>query len=307
MAVDPLERLTNLVALLLSTPRPLTLEEITYELRGQYPPDPVARRGAFERDKRLLREEGIPIELVPGERGGSRYRIDRTRYELPDLGLTDDERAALALAVATVQLGESWGAHAMAKVSDDEIGPGETAVAVIGAPDVLPALFGAQTERRSVEFNYRGITRRLDPYGLLARGGFWYVVGREHASGEPRTFRVDRIEGTVAVLDPAGSYAPPAGFDPATALQADPKLMGEGPEVIALVLVDAIRAHSAMNELDEGAVVESRRDGSVVFRVGVRNRGAFRSWLLGFLDHAEVLEPAGLRAEMVSWLQEIAK
>ena len=61
MAVDALERITNLVALLLETRAPLTLEQIANELRGQYPEGEVALRGAFERDKSLLREIGVPI------------------------------------------------------------------------------------------------------------------------------------------------------------------------------------------------------------------------------------------------------
>ena len=46
----------------------------------------------------------------------------------------------------------------------------------------------------TVEFEYRGTLRRLDPYGLLLRGGFWYVVGHDHGHDELRTYRVDRID-----------------------------------------------------------------------------------------------------------------
>jgi predicted DNA-binding transcriptional regulator YafY len=41
----------------------------------------------------------------------------------------------------------------------------------------------------------------------------------------------------------------------------------------------------------------------VVLAVSVTNRPAFRSFVLGFLDHAQVLGPAELRAEMVEWLE----
>ena len=123
---DPLERLTNLVALLLETRRPLTLEEITHELRGQYPVRDPARRTAFERDKRQLRDEGVPLEqtVLSGDRAGATgYWIDRSRYSLPDLGLTDDETRALQLAVATVHLGEDWGGDALLKIGPPELGP----------------------------------------------------------------------------------------------------------------------------------------------------------------------------------------
>ena len=54
--IDRVERLTNLLALLLETSRPLTLVEIAGELRGQYPEGEANRRATFERDKAALRE-----------------------------------------------------------------------------------------------------------------------------------------------------------------------------------------------------------------------------------------------------------
>ena len=54
--VDRIERLTNLLALLLETAEPLSLVQIASELDGQYPDDDWARRAAFERDKSVLRE-----------------------------------------------------------------------------------------------------------------------------------------------------------------------------------------------------------------------------------------------------------
>src|SRR5581483_1615750 len=103
---DRLARLTNLVALLLNARRPLTLEEIAAELdpEAPYPGADEARRQAFERDKRVLREEGIPVEAVSldGEGGRVGYRIRPEEYQLPDLDLTADERIALHLALAAV-------------------------------------------------------------------------------------------------------------------------------------------------------------------------------------------------------------
>ena len=41
-------------------------------------------------------------------------------------------------------------------------------------------------------------------------------------------------------------------------------------------------------------------------RVPCTNLAAFRSWVLGLLDHAEVLEPPAVRADLVAWLSSIA-
>ena len=103
---DQLERTTNLLALLLETRVPLTLDEIVHQLGEQYPVGHAARRGAFERDKGLLRDIGVPIEMevLGGTRAGqTAYRVDRDRYELGDLDLADDERRALQVAVAAAR------------------------------------------------------------------------------------------------------------------------------------------------------------------------------------------------------------
>lgn len=315
--MDQLERVTNLVALLLETRVPLTLEQIAHELAGQYPENPVARRAAFERDKALLRGEGVPLEqqVLGGDRAGqTAYRIDRSRFELGDLGLTDDERHALQVAVAALHLGASWGEEALWKLERADQPPAGGLVAVaasLPAHAALPVLFQAVVEQREATFDYRGRTRRLRPYGLLSRDGFWYVVGHDVEAGERRTFRVDRIERARVRLGDAGAFERPEGFRPADAFPADPKLLAASADAAtevanAVVLVDAPRARVVGAELGESAVLERRRDGSVLVSVPCTNREAFRSWLLGLVEHAEVLEPAEVRAEVVAWLRTIA-
>lgn len=309
---DPLERRVNLLALLLETTEPLSLEQIANELQGQYPDSDTARRGAFERDKAQLRDLGIPIEQVvlTGDRGGATgYWIDRASYELPDLDLTPEERHALQLAVATVRLGGGAGGLALLKLGGDaddgEVGP---LVAALPSAPSLAGLFDANARRATVSFNYRGRSREVDPYGLLTRDGFWYVVGLEHESGIRKTFRVDRIEGAVAV-GPAGAFEVPEGFDASAAVPDDPKQLGSGTPgepATALVGVDGLRAASVVREVGDGAVVSRADSGGVVVRVPCTNLPAFRSWVLGLLDHAEVLEPEAVRADVVAWLEAIA-
>ncbi len=307
---DPLERRVNLLALLLETSEPLTFEQITFELAGQYPDGDAARRGAFERDKSELRELGVPIEqhVLQGERGGATaYWIDRATYELPDLGLVQEEREALQLAVAAVRLGGDVGGLALLKLGGDDdlgdrVGP---QVAALPSLPALPLLFDANGRRATVQFGYRGRGRTVDPYGLLARDGFWYVIGLEHESGQQKTFRVDRIEGQIEA-GPSGAFVVAEGFDAATAVPEDPKQLGGGEPALAHVLVDASRAGSLVREVGADAVVERRDDGSVVLAVPCTNLPAFRSWVLGLVDRAEVLAPPEVRADVVAWLTAMA-
>ncbi len=303
---DALERLTNLLALLLETREPLTLDRIAHELEGQYPPEAVARRGAFERDKAVLRAEGIPLDTVTTHDGGTAYIVDRRRYELADLGLTPEETRALQVAVATVHLGHDSAEDALLKLGGG--GAAQAAGPLTALPDspALAGLFQANAERSPVSFDYRGARRTLDPYGLLTRHGFWYVVGRDHARDELRTFRVDRIGPGEPELGEPGTFERPDGFDVAAAVIADGKAAGDGPAE-ALVLVSPGRASSLVAELGEAAVRERRGDGAVVVSVPCANPWAFRSWLLELADQAEVLEPPSVRADVVAWLDAIVR
>jgi predicted DNA-binding transcriptional regulator YafY len=303
---DRLERLTNLVAVLLDTRRPITLEEIVERVPG-YPEAPKeAYRRQFERDKDTLRGIGVPVSLekVHPLDQAMGYRIRPEDYYLPSLDLTPDERVALHLAVTALRLEGGQGHQALLKLGGLE----GTAAAPIGAlPSVpaLPALFEAYRRRARVSFRYRGDLRRLDPYGILFRDGHWYAVGFDPDRGENRSFRADRIEGTVEP-GPGGSFERPGGFDSAAALRDEPWRFGDEEPVEALVLIGSSQASWVAADLGPEAVAERRDDGSVLVRLLVTNRAALRSFVLDLLDAAEVLGPPELRADMAAWLEALA-
>ena len=98
-APSRVERVLNLLALLLDTRRALTREEIVRDVAG-YPPQITAYRRAFERDKETLRGMGVPITIETiGDGSELGYRVRPDDYYLPDLGLDADEAAALRVAV----------------------------------------------------------------------------------------------------------------------------------------------------------------------------------------------------------------
>ena len=234
MTVDRVERLTNLLALLLETSRPLTLVQIASELAGQYPDKEATRRAAFERDKAALRSIGVPIEstVLTGQSAGvGAYWIDRDRYELTDLDLDPDESRALQVAVAAIR--PASGVEALWKLGVDALEDGAAVTATVPQLAGLPTLRDAAARRSTVTFEYRGKQRTLDPYGLLLRDGFWYVIGRDHEHDEPRTYRVDRISGEVDIVENA-TFVRPAEFDPRDAFPRDPKQLGADADVDAV-------------------------------------------------------------------------
>jgi proteasome accessory factor B len=307
---DRVERLTNLLALLLETRQPLSLIEIAGELGDQYPESQTARRAAFERDKAALREIGVPIDqeiLAGGQYAGqTRYWIDRSRYELDELQLDEDEMRALQVAMAATRSGSSSGQEAMWKLGAGMLDGSAPIAAVM--PDVvsLPILREAVAARSAVAFVYRGVDRVVDPWGLLLRDGFWYLIGHDHGRADRRTYRIDRIESSVEVL-PDRSFERPAGFDPRDAFPEDPKLIGADPKVPdARVLIDAARSASVRREIGDDRILVRHDDGSIEIEVPCANLPAFRSWLFGYVEHAEVLAPEGVRAEVIGWLEGIS-
>ncbi len=316
---DKLERLMNLTAALLDADRPLTADDIAERVTG-YAEGKEAFRRTFERDKDELRQLGVPLVMeviagsYPPEHG---YRIDRADYELPDPGLAPDELAALRLALQAVRVGEQTGdgSEALWKLGGvvdpgDDVGvgapPGDAVASLPPDPSLVP-LFSAVLERRVARFAYASAggdaERVVEPWRLEYRRGRWYLTAYDHDRGEGRNFRLDRIRGEVA-LDAPGTFEGPEPTAPEGLDQ--PWTYGEGEAVTAVLRVDNEQARWAREQLGDDSVLSTEPDGATTFAVPVTSWPAFRSFVLSFLDHAEVLEPAELRADVVAWLSRIA-
>lgn len=307
--MDRLERLTDLVLVLLRDGPPRSLSEIADDVPG-YPPPGEARRQAFERDKRTLRDQGIAVttEPIPGpEQLG--YRIRPDDFYLPDLALEPDEQVALNLAVAAVDVGEGTGRQGIGHQALWRLGlpggPGPAAVAALPTVPALPALFEAIRTGATVTFGYRGERRQVAPAQLRFHRGRWYLVGHDLDRGAARTFRADRVEGDPELGAP-GSRQLPEEFDPDGPWSGEPWRAGDEPPVMVDILVDAVVAPRLVRDVGTEAVAEHRADGSVVLRLEATNVAALRAWVLELGEHAEILSPAGVRADMVAWLTAVA-
>lgn len=310
--MNRLERLLNLVAALLAAERPLRREEIEERVPG-YEGEPKAVRRAFERDKESLRRMGVPLivsqidpsspEPVEG------YTIRREDYELPDPGLAPEELAALHLAATTIRLEGGTATEAMWKLGGAPTAPsaatggaGAGELAALPGSEHLTVLFGAVSDRRTVTFPYRGGTRTVDPWRLSFRNGFWYLTGFDRDRADERQFRLDRLQGAPVAGPPEAFSRPPSRAQG----PVPPWEMGDDEPEPAVVRVDASQADWVVSRVQPGDVLDRRPDGSVTVALRVRNRDAFRSLVLGLLDHAEVVEPPALRADVVTWLERMA-
>src|ERR1039458_10677809 len=260
--LDRLERVTDLVLVLLNTEQPLTLDAIALQVPG-YPEEHSARRKAFERDKRLLRDEGIPVQtqrLSGQEQYG--YLIARDAFYLPDLALEPDEQVALHLAVAGVHLDDPSGRDALLKLGATGLGEVRP-IATLVTPRALVDLFEAVRTHTVASFSYRQRARRVAPAGLWFRFGHWYLVAWDLEREGVRTFRVDRVQGSVKRLGP-GSAVVPEGIDIRAALPDDPWVVdGEADgHVVTRIRVDAMEGPRVMEEVGRERVESQDQDGS---------------------------------------------
>lgn len=305
MTVHKVERILTLVNVLLESPRHLSLAELRRRVPG-YPDDDDSFRRGFERDKAELRDMGVPLSIdeVPGaDPPVLGYRILPSEYALRDPGLDSDELEALRLAVALVGSGDGAGQRALHK-----LGGGATDATPrtdLAADPDLSTAFAGVAERRRLRFRYQDRDREVDPYRLQFARGRWYLLGFDHSRDDLRWFRLGRVQDGIDAVGAGGAFERPTGETPG--LQLAPWLVGGAPAapVTARVWFDPEIAPTVRGELASATIVSDDSDG-LVADVGVRNREGFRSWLLSFLDRAEVLGPEDLRAEVVAWLEEVA-
>ncbi|MEX2275454.1 MAG: WYL domain-containing protein [Actinomycetota bacterium] len=314
--MNQLERLLNLVGLLLESLRPLTFEEIREQMQGYEPSDSGKRK--FERDKDVLRDNGIPIELVssdPWEGSPQAYTIAKDRYYLPEISFSPQELSALFLA-ARSGVGEDPSAEQAVRklLSGAEGGvfsgaaPGPLGI----GPDIDGGRLTATAEAvlrggRRVRFSYttaRGdrSDRSVDAYGLAWRAGHWYLVGRDDERDDVRAFRLSRFASDPA--DIGEGSEPPEDFHAAD--HVDIGLWGPGqPGGTATVAFSPDVAWWVTTGIPEAVVGEANKEGWVEVTVPSTDDVSLASWVLGFAADARVVSPGALRDEVVGRIEAV--
>ena len=303
MAAAKTERLLTLMNALLGAPRGITAAQLHSRVPG-YPEGDASFHRAFERDKEELRAMGVEllVEPVPGtDPPATGYRIRPQDYELGDPGLEPDELEALNLAAAVVGLDSGAGQLGLLKLGGEAVTDAPRAE-LPADPDLVAAFTGV-ARRQPVTFGYRGTSRAVDPYRLTFARGRWYLQGYDHVREAVRWYRLGRVDDAITLTGEPGRFERPA--DLGSDLRLDPWVQGDTDPVEATVWFDPAVAPAVRAEVGEQRVVRDDPDGLVV-SMRVTNPDGFRSWLVAFLDRAEVLEPPELRDAVVEWLEHVA-
>ncbi len=317
---NSMERLVNLAFFFASTGgEPVTAERIRAEVAG-YPPDQddATFLRMFERDKDQLRRMGMALDA--DEQGN--YVLDRAGTFAAEFELSPAEAAAIRTAGAALLGDPSFPFTeelrlALAKVSAEVAGPAASAARLADEDperqgEIVGVLNAAAAEAKRVTFGYtnsRGEQgdRELEPYGLFLHDGRWYVVGRDVAKDEVRTFAVARMGDAVAnVAKPkTPDFERPGGFSVGSYLLLPFQYGPDADEFEAVLEFDAEAAWRAPALSAGHGSLERCDDGRVTWRVAARS---MRKLLRFAIEHGpgiRVVEPASAAGELRRGLEAV--
>ncbi|MGW6013606.1 helix-turn-helix transcriptional regulator [Streptomyces sp. NPDC055210] len=295
------------------------------QTRGRVPAPELAERlevsvRTIYRDVEALSAAGVPVYAERGRHGGiellAGFRTDVT-------GLTADESRALFVLAArgahtALGLDAALGSalrkvmaalpephRPAAEVTSRRIlvdatrwkgGPGAGAAVELGA--LQDAVFADR--RLRLGYRHGGDTEprtyTVDPYGLVAKAGVWYLVADRR--GRPRLFRADRVRSARLTDAPVRRRPGVELADAWAVLRREVEERSGGIDVTVRVRRDRF---DLFLRLHGGTLTEPPADDGtsewVVARLAYGVVGEARP-LLAFGDRLEVLSPPGVREEL---------
>jgi proteasome accessory factor B len=314
MTTRKTERILNLTICLLVSDRYLSKGRIREAVEGYHDLSDAAFERTFERDKDELRSLGVPIEVgsfdafFDDEPG---YRIRPSEFQLPPIDLDAEEASVVGVAARVWQhagMAEST-LSALAKLRAAGVEP-DTAQLSALAPSVQasePAfepLWNAVLDRTRVSFTYReGERRTLEPWGLTASKGRWYVIGWDTDRAATRMFKLSRMADLPRRVSRAGAYEVPSDLDLRVLART---LAPREPSETALLAIRRGRA-PALTRLGEPATSEAPRPGGFdVWAVPYADLWSLAEEISQLAADVVVLAPVDLRDLVLRGLSAVA-
>lgn len=297
--------------------RLLSMLELLQDRPGITGPQIADRLGVSTRTVRryvgALEEMGIPVEPTTGRYGG--YRLV-AGFRLPPLMFSADEAIGLVLAIIAarpqgITSADHPAERAISKIERvlspelarklNDVREGVIMPSGLWDPDaafpdpsVITTLTHASLTNHRVWMRYSRrdgdeTAREVDPYGVVALYGRWYLHGWCHLRQDRRTFRVDRIR-RIDLLPQ--TFVPPEDVDALTAVESS-LAMSRDWKV-------RVRVHAPLDEVRKHvprifAVLEPESDETTLLLASAEELQWFAWRLISLPCDFTVLEPDALR------------
>jgi len=272
----------------------------------------------------MLDEMGIPVYAERGPYGG--FSLVRG-YKLPPLIFSLEE--AVAVHVGTSLISEAWGElyrdaaqSAMAKI--ENILPNEQRNEIQWArrslvatnlyradlaslSPIMEQLRTATHEHQQISMVYQSQSnakaekRKVDPYALVFRSGWWYLVGYCHTRSALRTFRVDRIQKLTLLSQ---TFALPDDFNVHAYLEGEFKEQNLIRACLHFI-PEAAQMVNGNRSLWES--IQENPDGSVDAVLTSPDLTFLASMVMSFGTWATVIEPQELKDMVREWARSMVE
>jgi predicted DNA-binding transcriptional regulator YafY len=164
-------------------------------------------------------------------------------------------------------------------------------------------LIAAIQNQVTVEMNYYTMsrdaltTRRVDPYQLAFRQGYWHLVGYCHTRRDVRLFALDNIQGLRLTGE---SFEIPANFSLADFMRGSVGVLRGELTEITVRFDPPVARWARRRRWTFPCTLAEEKDGSLILRGTVAGLEEICRELLQWGGHVCVLEPATLREKMRS-------
>ena len=144
----------------------------------------------------------------------------------------------------------------------------------------------------------------LEPYTLVVYKKGLYLAGYSHHHKSVRTFSLDGFRGIERLKKDHFEY--PKDYQPSQLVEGSFGLFG-GPRTQVRLLFEAKVGRFVRRRLWHPTQKITKTDRGVELTMEVAGTVELLSWVLGFGDKAEVIEPVSLREEIVGELARAAQ
>lgn len=175
---------------------------------------------------------------------------------------------------------------------------------------VFELLADAVMGSQMVEFDYLSLKakkperRRVEPYHLACISNQWYLIGRDEARDDMRTFALTRV---AEARNLKISFQKPADFSVADMLSGSFAAFEAGKTETVRIRFDAFATRLVTErQWHKSQKIHTLPDGGGELTMEVGIAPDLEAWILGWGGQAEVLEPAGLRDRIADLGRQIA-
>lgn len=282
-----------------------------------------AERKSVYSDIEVLRTIGDDIIQLKGKNGG--YYIGQRDFTLPELKLLVDsvqasnfvtEKKSLELITKITKLTNDFDARQLnrqlylinrAKASNEKSYYNVDSIhRAISEDKVIKFLYFSYNQKKEKEYHHEKQQYTLSPFALIWDKENYYLLGYNHENNEMRHYRVDRMESVQVTDETRIGKEVFKNYDMTTYTQSVFSMFNAEMRTVSLRVSNDL-AGVIIDRFGKNIIMVPDGDNHFSVNVKIAVSSQFYSWIFGFGNKMEIIEPEDVRREMLKTLKETEK